>query len=166
MPRLPESPTFRDFDMYGLVLVYGWRQADVALLFAVSRPRVAQVLARVRTWVDTNVGDWLFPGRDDLRFHAALDRAGIEVEQRDGGVEIMIASRHRRYRRGVTTAPAHAAAEAGHANHPAQEPRRIPLNSTLAAEHEAFATSADREATYGDCETSENSAEYSRRFAL
>src|SRR5579885_1854778 len=143
MSRLPEPPTFRDFDMYSLIVVHGWRQADVATLFAVSRPRVAQVLARVRTWVDSNVGDWLFPGRDDLRFHAALDRAGIVVHEQDEGIEVTMSSRHRRYRRGVTKA--YPAVEVVRSTEVTQQPREIPLNSAHAAANEAIKTSANCE---------------------
>lgn len=75
------SPSYRDFDFYRLVVVRRFKQRDVAGIFGVTAARVSQVLGRVEQWVNERVGDWLFPGRNDLRFYVALDREQIRVRE-------------------------------------------------------------------------------------
>jgi len=73
--------SYRDFDFYRLVVVRHFKQLHVARSFGVTPSRVSQVLCRVEKWVNERVGDWLFPGRDDLRFYVALDRDQIRVRE-------------------------------------------------------------------------------------
>jgi len=75
------EPALRDLDIYGLVIVWRWKQKHVAESFGVQPARVSQVVRRVRAWIDACVGAWLFPGRSDLRFLAALDRAQIRFHE-------------------------------------------------------------------------------------
>jgi hypothetical protein len=56
-------------------------QRAVAEWFEVTPARVCQIVRRVREWVDDSLGDWLFPGRDDLRFYAALQCERIRVHE-------------------------------------------------------------------------------------
>jgi len=116
MPGRMREPALRDLDIYRLVVVRRWKQKHVAESFGVQPARVSQVVRRVRAWVDERVGAWLFPGRNDLRFLAALDRAQIRIHEADENpqnVTIEHASGSLRYIRtatirvsGVATSPA------------------------------------------------------------
>ena len=81
MARQLQTPTPRCLEIYRLVVVRAWNQRQVAAAFNISRPRVCQVVRRVRAWVNAAIGQWLFPGRDDLRFYTALQCAQIRVHE-------------------------------------------------------------------------------------
>jgi hypothetical protein len=81
MPAPNRAPSLRDLDIYRLVTLRRWKQRHVADSFDLQPGRVSQIVRRVRDWVDSSVGDWLFPGRDGDRFLAALDRHGIRFHQ-------------------------------------------------------------------------------------
>lgn len=74
-------PPYRSLDIYHLVVVHHHKQIDVAESFGVDPSRISQVIRRVRNWVDDSIGDWLFPGRDDLRFLVALEFENIHVTE-------------------------------------------------------------------------------------
>ena len=75
------EPAFRDFDIYHEVVVCGSKQKVVAQSFGVQPSRISQVVRRVRAWVGDSVGSWLFPGRHELRFLAALDHCQIRLSE-------------------------------------------------------------------------------------
>ena len=83
MSQQPRIPTPRCLDIYRLVVAKGLTQCDVADSFGVSQPRIAQIVSRVRSWVDRTIGDWLFPGRDDFRFYVALQSEQIRFYEQD-----------------------------------------------------------------------------------
>jgi hypothetical protein len=62
----------------------------VAGLFGISPVRVCQIVSRVRQWVDEEIGDWLFPRCDDLRFYAALASVDIRVQEVEGEPEAVL----------------------------------------------------------------------------
>jgi hypothetical protein len=74
-------PSCRSLDIYRLVVARGVKQATVAEWFNVTPARISQLVSRVRAWVNQSIGDWLFPGRDDLRFYVALECEKIRVEE-------------------------------------------------------------------------------------
>ena len=74
-------PPFRNLDIYRLVVVRRLKQLDVASSFNVTPARISQVVHRVCQWVNHAIGDWLFPGRDDLRFYVALETEKIRVHE-------------------------------------------------------------------------------------
>ena len=47
------EPALRDLDIYGLVIVWRWKQKHVAGSFGVQPARVSQVVRRVRAWLTT-----------------------------------------------------------------------------------------------------------------
>jgi hypothetical protein len=77
----PRLPSLRSLDIYRLVAARGIKQATVAQWFGVTPARISQIASRVRQWVNHSIGDWLFPGRDDLRFYVALECERIRVEE-------------------------------------------------------------------------------------
>jgi hypothetical protein len=74
-------PPFRSLDIYRLVVARGLKHLAVAKSFHVDPSRISQVIRRVRDWVNDSLGDWLFPGRDDLRFYVALELAHIRAAE-------------------------------------------------------------------------------------
>jgi hypothetical protein len=80
MNRQLKTPTPRCLDIYRLVVAHHWPQLRTAQAFGVSTPRVCQIVRRVRAWVNASIGEWLFPGRDDLRFYTALQCAHIRLQ--------------------------------------------------------------------------------------
>jgi hypothetical protein len=84
------EPSYRDLDIYHLVIARRWKQKHVANSFGVEPSRVSQVMRRVREWVDACVSDWLFPGQHLLRFLAALDKRGIRIHSGDSPLNVMI----------------------------------------------------------------------------
>src|SRR5262245_46787325 len=78
-----KPPSCRSLNIYRLVVAKGQKQQQVAQDFGISPPRVSQIVQRVRGWVDHGLGDWLFPGRHDLRFLAALQTEQIRIEESD-----------------------------------------------------------------------------------
>lgn len=74
-------PSCRSLDIYRLVVARGQKQATVAAWFNVTPARISQLVSRVRGWVNDSIGNWLFPGRDDLRFYVALECERIRVEE-------------------------------------------------------------------------------------
>ena len=81
MSASPRVPPPRSLNIYRLVVARGLKQLEVAHSFGVSAARISQVVRRVRNWVDDAIGDWLFPGRDDLRFYVALQSEQIRVHE-------------------------------------------------------------------------------------
>lgn len=77
------EPSYRDLDIYRLVVARMWKQKNVAANFRINPSRISQVVRRVREWVDGLVGDWLFPRQPHLRFYAALDKAEIRLLEYD-----------------------------------------------------------------------------------
>src|SRR3954452_13751624 len=77
-------PPCRSLDIYRLVVARRLKQLHVAGSFQVHPSRISQVIRRVRNWVNHTLGEWLFPGRDDLRFYAALEFAQIRVAEHQG----------------------------------------------------------------------------------
>jgi hypothetical protein len=87
MARHATIPTGYCLNIYRLVVVGQHSQAYVARFFRVSRARVCKICRRVRAWVDRSVGDWLFPGRHDLRFYTALACEKISVQPDENSPE-------------------------------------------------------------------------------
>jgi hypothetical protein len=104
-----QDPSYRDLDIYRLVVARMWKRKHAADSFGLSHSRLAQIIRRVREWVDQRVGDWLFPGCPDLRFYAALDKADIRVREGENPDLVIIehaTGRHRYARAPVPTAGA------------------------------------------------------------
>ncbi len=83
-------PPFRSLDIYRLVVVRRLKQCHVANSFRITPGRVSQVIRRVRNWVNASIGDWLFPGRDDLRFYVALEAEHIRVHDSPSDPELVV----------------------------------------------------------------------------
>src|SRR5262245_18215951 len=81
MPDNLRIPPPRSLNIYRLVVARGQKQLEVAQAFGVSAQRICQVVCRVRNWVNDSIGDWLFPGRDVLRFYVALQSEQIRVHE-------------------------------------------------------------------------------------
>jgi hypothetical protein len=97
-----QDPAYRDLDIYRLVVARMWKRKHVADSFGLSHSRLAQIIRRVRQWVDQRVGDWLFPGCPDLRFYAALDKQQIRLWVADDNPQHVViehASGRKRYTR-------------------------------------------------------------------
>jgi hypothetical protein len=100
MLRSPRIPPYRSLDIYRLVVVRGLKQLDVAKSFGLTPARVSQIVRRVREWVNAAVADWLFPGRDDLRFYAALQCEQIRpVESEQDPETVLFCGTNRSYSR-------------------------------------------------------------------
>src|SRR5438132_1486720 len=96
-------PPYRSLDIYRLVVVRGLKQCEVAESFGITPQRVCQVVRRVRQWVNESIGDWLFKGRDDLRFYVALQCEGIRPDESpDEPESIVLAGPGWRYSRRTT----------------------------------------------------------------
>jgi hypothetical protein len=103
---MPHSPPFRSLDICRLVVARRLKQLDVARSFGVDPSRISQVVRRVRDWVNDSLGDWLFPGRDDLRFYVALELANIRVtETPDDPYPVTLSSPSCTYTRHFPTSP-------------------------------------------------------------
>jgi hypothetical protein len=83
-------PPPRNLDIYRLVVVRGVKQCQVADWFSVTPVRICQIVGRVRGWVDSSIGEWLFPRRDDLRFYAALEAAQVRVHEVEHDAELVL----------------------------------------------------------------------------
>jgi hypothetical protein len=123
MTRLPP---FRNLDIYRLVVVRRLKQLDVAKSFSVDPSRISQVIRRVRNWVNDTIGDWLFPGRDDLRFYVALELEKIRVtELPDNPQTVTLSSPNRTYTRQIEAATVHQPDAQARANSASPSPTEI-----------------------------------------
>lgn len=90
MSAQSKTPSYRSLDIYRLHVVRHLKQCKIAESFHITPARVCQVVRRVGHWVDQTIGDWLFPGRDDLRFYVALDSEQIRVQESDTDPEVVV----------------------------------------------------------------------------
>jgi hypothetical protein len=98
-------PPPRNLDIYRLVVARGLKQTEVAGSFGVTPVRICQIITRVRTWVDSSIGDWLFPRQDDFRFYAALAAAQIRIHELDDDPQtVLITGPDWNYQRTAKTA--------------------------------------------------------------
>jgi len=84
-----KTPSYRSLNIYRLHVARHVKQCRLAESFHITPARVCQVVRRVRHWVDQTIGDWLFPGRDDLRFYVALESEQIRVQESDADPELV-----------------------------------------------------------------------------
>jgi len=143
-------PPCRSLDIYRLVIARRLKQLDVAGSFHVHPSRISQVIRRVRNWVNHTLGEWLFPGRDDLRFYAALEFVQIRVAELQGDPhQVTFAGPGWTYTRHTQTTTASLTAESSQGPQiplqppPIDDPRRdltlsdqpIKSSSVVAADH-------------------------------
>jgi len=84
------TPSYRSLDIYRLHVVRQLKQCQIAESFHITPARVCQVVRCVHDWVDQTIGDWLFPGRDDLRFYVAFESEQIRVQESDADPELVV----------------------------------------------------------------------------
>jgi hypothetical protein len=79
MSKEPRTPSLRCLDIYRLAVARHIKKQDIAASYGVTPSRISHVLRRVEAWVNSSVGDWLFPHRHDFRFYAALAVEKIQL---------------------------------------------------------------------------------------
>jgi hypothetical protein len=151
MSALPRTPPPRNLDIYRLVILRQQQQQAIARALGVTPSRVSQVIRKVRSWVNNSVGDWLFPGRDDLRFYVALEIEQIRLfESNHDPHAVRITGPNFTYTRAVSPAspspspPAHQTAHhEAHISAPTLNSAPSTLASTLATTPSPETTSPD-----------------------
>ena len=156
MATSPKAPSLRNLDIYRLAVARHIKKQEIAASFGVTPSRISHVLRRVEAWVNSSVGDWLFPNRHDFRFYAALAVEKIQLrESQNDPDDVVIEGHGWRYTRSKRPVdrnpqldtPAGGPADTSTATHPgphlAPHLTAHPVNSTAQAATDASALTPD-----------------------
>jgi hypothetical protein len=145
MTAYHDHPPARNLDIYRLVVLRNQQQQTVAHALGITPSRVSQIITRVRDWVNGSIGDWLFPGRDDLRLHVALEMHQIRLFENDTDPNpVRITGPDFAYTRALQSASQNSSPNA----HPGAHLSAHPLNSPAQVMPSSLAPTPSPETTF------------------